>query len=51
MLMLLSACTSHLLVGDEADGDDDSWEASTADSCCVMMESNSMMNDTSFDRE
>ena len=50
--MLVSACTSQVLSEDEAgDSDDDSWEASTADSCCVMIANERMMNEISFGRE
>ena len=49
LLMLVSACSSQLLVeGEAGDSEEDSWEASTADSCCAMMVSESMMNDTSL---
>jgi hypothetical protein len=51
-LMLLSACTSQVLSEDEAgDRDDDRWEANTADSCCVMIESDSMTNGISLYRD
>lgn len=50
--MLVSACTSQVLSEDEAeDGDDDIWEASTADSCCVITANERMMNDISFGGE
>jgi hypothetical protein len=50
--MLVSACTSQVLNEEEAgDGDDDSWEASTADSCCVIIANETMMNVISFGGE
>ncbi len=49
--MLVRACTSQVLSEDEAgDSDDESWDASTADSCCVIIASDNTMNDTSLDR-
>ena len=51
LLMLVSACSSQLLVeGEAGDSEEDSWEASTADSCCVIIASERMMNEISVCR-
>jgi hypothetical protein len=51
LLMLVSACSSQLLVeGEAGDSEEDSWEASTADSCCVMIDNERMMNEISLCR-
>ena len=49
--MLVSACSSQLLVeGEAGDIEEDSWEASTADSCCVIIASERIMNEISVCR-
>ena len=48
--MLVSACTSQVLTEGEAEDIAETWEASTADNCWVIIASERMMNEISVCR-
>ncbi len=50
MLLLVSACSSQMLTEGEAEDGEETWEAITADSCCVMIASERRMYEISVGR-